>query len=94
MYIAEKYGIKGKYPEHEIIKIVSNRVTTMNESLKSCPFCGGEAQIEHDFMGNGYSYVHCLKCGLKSVMFMRSFEQASDILAIEYWNGRADNAAD
>ena len=59
--------------------------------LKPCPFCGGEAQIEHEYTGAGYSYVCCKKCGLKSVSFMRSFEIASDIEAIKYWNRRADN---
>lgn len=66
----------------------------MDKSLKPCPFCGGEAQLEHDFGGQGYLYVHCLKCGLKSVMFKRCFEESSDLNAIEYWNGRADNATD
>lgn len=63
----------------------------MNESLKPCPFCGGKAQLEHELKGNGYSYVHCLKCGLHSVMFMRCFEESSDLKAVEYWNRRADN---
>lgn len=64
----------------------------MPNELKPCPFCGGEAQLEHDFMGIGSSYVVCKKCGLKSVSFMRSFECSSDANAVEYWNRRADNA--
>lgn len=60
--------------------------------LKPCPFCGGKAQLEHDYQGNGNSYVVCKSCGLKGVSFIRSFETASDLNAIEYWNRRAENA--
>lgn len=59
--------------------------------LKPCPFCGGEAQLEHDYHGNGSSHVICKRCGLRSVSFIRSFETASDLNAIEYWNRRVDN---
>lgn len=59
--------------------------------LKPCPFCGGEAHIEHDYHGNGFSYICCQSCGLKSGSFMRSFEIASDTEAIKYWNRRVEN---
>ena len=61
------------------------------DELKPCPFCGGKAHLEHDYTGDGFSYVCCEKCGLHSVSFVRSFEQASDLRAIEYWNRRADD---
>ena len=59
--------------------------------LKPCPFCGGEANLMHDHAGSGYSYVMCGNCGLKSVSFIRSFDRASDLDAIKYWNGRAED---
>jgi Lar family restriction alleviation protein len=61
------------------------------DELKPCPFCGGESHIEHEYSGNGFSYVVCRKCGLNSVKFMRDFNTASDKNAIEYWNRRVDN---
>ena len=59
--------------------------------LKPCPFCGGDAHLQHDHAGCGYSYVICERCGLKSVYFVRSFDRASDLDAIEYWNRRAED---
>ena len=37
--------------------------------LKPCPFCGGEAHIEHEYAGVGHSYVCCKKCGLNIIWF-------------------------
>ena len=59
--------------------------------LKPCPFCGGKAILDHDYAGNGMSYIRCEKCGLESVHFIKSFEVASDDQAIKYWNRRDDN---
>ena len=62
----------------------------MND-LKPCPFCGGGAQIEHDYDGFGYSYVRCTKCGLMSIKFIKSFKISSDKEAIDFWNRRVKN---
>ena len=59
--------------------------------LKPCPFCGGEALLDHDYGGMGTSYVRCKKCGLESIRFIKSFECASDDRAVKFWNMRADN---
>lgn len=59
--------------------------------LKPCPFCGGDAQLEHIHDGFGYSYVRCKKCGVESVKFIKSFEVSSDKEAVEFWNRRAEN---
>lgn len=59
--------------------------------LKPCPFCGGTAKIRHDYDGNGYSYVECEKCHMKSTRFMRLFERSSDEAAKAFWNRRVDN---
>ena len=59
--------------------------------LKSCPFCGGKALLNHDYAGIGASYIQCEKCGVESIRFLRSFEIASDEKAVEFWNRRADD---
>ena len=73
----------------------------MNKELKPCPFCGGEAALRHEYVGDGYSYVACLKCSLVSPRFMRAFDSSSDLNATNYWNTRIsesveenDNATD
>ena len=58
--------------------------------LKPCPFCGGNAILDHDFTEPGFSYIRCERCGLESVHFIKSFEIASDERAIKYWNRRAN----
>ena len=58
--------------------------------LKPCPFCGGNAILAHDHTGLGMSYIRCECCGIESVHFIKSFEVASDDLAIKYWNRRTD----
>lgn len=37
----------------------------MTERLKPCPFCGGRARLQTEFMSDGYEYraVVCSKCG-------------------------------
>lgn len=59
--------------------------------LKPCPFCGGNAVLDHYNTEPGLSYIRCEKCGLESVRFVKSFEVASDEQAIKFWNRRADN---
>lgn len=63
----------------------------MTEKLKSCPFCGGEAEIykmtnfsrpEDDFEG---FYVICSECAVQTRMEGR----ASDVIAV--WNRRANS---
>ena len=63
----------------------------MITELKSCPFCGGEAELQHDHSGGGYSYIRCVKCGVRSIMFMKEFDRSSDADAVNYWNGRAED---
>lgn len=54
--------------------------------LLTCPFCGGEAEMEEDYSyGHGllFSYKpHCSKCGCNIGMFSDKTE------AIEQWNTR------
>jgi len=55
----------------------------MSETLKPCPFCGGEAFVH--MLGNeiakGY-YIACDECGAKTIVFGYEAE------AIEEWNRR------
>ena len=57
--------------------------------LKSCPFCGSEAELTHGkFDGKGTSYVCCTRCGATGEFFCISYDHASDDLAIAAWNKR------
>lgn len=61
------------------------------DELKPCPFCGGNAKLDHDYTGLGASYIRCERCGAESIRFVKSFEIASDDEAVEFWNRRADD---
>ncbi len=64
----------------------------MDENLKLCPFCGGEAELQYGGSGNresaGMSFVRCKKCGAISQKFEVSRKYSSDEKAIEAWNRR------
>lgn len=56
----------------------------MNETtvrIKKCPCCGGKAKLESSAY-SGTVYIHCLKCGLSTKMFMFVRE------AVDIWNRR------
>ena len=59
--------------------------------LKPCPFCGGEAELRHEHSATGFSYIKCVKCHLSSPMFPRSYDKASDEVATNFWNRRAED---
>lgn len=65
----------------------------MNEKeLKPCPFCGGQAQLDHEGTGrNVYSKVRCMKCYCVTKGFMISTEHSSDEKAIEAWSRRVED---
>lgn len=58
--------------------------------LKPCPFCGGEAKIQHG--GNGgkdmdyRSFVKCEVCGALGAKFRISTTTACDVEAAKAWN--------
>lgn len=56
----------------------------VNEKLKPCPFCGGEAITLENMIGN--YRVECYHC------FAHTFYEDSKEKAIEEWNRRAENA--
>lgn len=53
----------------------------MNDELKPCPFCGGEARLER--IPNRSFIVRCPKCGAKTPYWSWS------AAAIKTWNKRA-----
>ena len=62
----------------------------IEETLKPCPFCNGEAKLyrEQNHGGLNGSVVRCEKCGAKGKWVQLSYTCASDNAAIEAWNGR------
>ena len=56
--------------------------------LKPCPFCGGEAKLEHLSKS---SMVYCLSCKASSKLIEYAPDYASDEKAIEAWNRRAED---
>lgn len=58
--------------------------------LKTCPFCGSGASLEHGrkAMSKDYSYVRCKVCGASTWRFSVKPDRASDKVAIEAWNRR------
>ena len=59
--------------------------------LKTCPFCGGQAEISGGrYDGKSTSYVKCKRCMATGEFFFVSPEYASNDRAIEAWNRRAE----
>lgn len=58
--------------------------------LKLCPFCGGEAVIEHTSQYGNSSYVMCVKCHARTTGYFNSKTDTADERATNAWNGRAD----
>ena len=46
---------------------------TLNNALKSCPFCGGQACVKtHAITSLASAFVQCEKCNVKSAEFFDS----------------------
>lgn len=62
--------------------------------LKPCPFCGGEAKIQHEYSresGDWYA-VDCLnkKCPMEIVIVTTGW-RPTEAEAVEAWNRRAND---
>lgn len=57
------------------------------QKLLSCPLCGGEASIEHDYdyASHPWYYVECDKCGCKTETHV---DENGKEQAIKEWNTR------
>lgn len=55
-----------------------------NKELKSCPFCGGEADILQHKDGVDDWIVYCKKCGCQTDFMFTEYE------AVYAWNTRND----
>ena len=71
-----------------------DRKTNKIYSLKPCPFCGGEAEIDTETvreMGCHWDsyFVICSKCEARSVGIDERFEEMDKI--IEDWNRRVND---
>lgn len=54
-------------------------------TLKSCPFCGGEAHFYYD--DNGWNWIECSRCHASSKAAVHAMEDCRTILS-EGWNKR------
>lgn len=68
----------------------------MAETLKLCPFCGGEAElVAGTYRDGGYlentAYVRCKGCGLRTYEF-HECKPPEDVqrYAVDVWNDRAE----
>jgi Lar family restriction alleviation protein len=64
-----------------------------NKELKPCPFCGGEAVLEHFKSRKGYEAT--IQCNGECVLYMSTITHDTEEEAIEAvtkaWNRRAEN---
>ena len=59
----------------------------MNDKLKPCPFCGGEASICKKY---GSIFVRCNKCFASSGPFYSNLMYRVEDKAADLWNRRAN----
>jgi len=63
---------------------------SINDPLLPCPFCGGEAKLQHiqqegpNFDGR---YIDCVRCGASTNLMFSVMEDCIPSL-VEYWNRR------
>jgi len=58
----------------------------MTEQLKPCPFCGGEADFDHD--DDDWQWIECGKCHVATMSMVSAMDDCKPIL-VEHWNRRA-----
>ena len=64
----------------------------MNDKLKPCPFCGGEAALHKIAFFKHEAYVRCKTCGVRTLEFSSATMEDAKLKAIEAWNRRAGEA--
>jgi len=64
----------------------------MREQIKSCPFCGGKAEVRNDKELNGVTdWVECIECSCQTRTYYTHIKTETDqeAEAIKAWNRRA-----
>ena len=59
----------------------------MNDKLKPCPFCGGEAELRVNVCA---VYIACTECSAESVHVLTSPMYTAADKAAEAWNNRVN----
>lgn len=68
----------------------------MTEKLMPCPFCGGEAVLQHGGCGDfkkadGMAFVRCADCGSIGQKIKIAYNYCADDEAVKAWNRRTLN---
>ena len=65
----------------------------MNDELKPCPFCGGQARLKKHYKLEQTWYVQCHKCGIRTPNSTQTpyqnWAEARDY-PVKMWNRRAE----
>ncbi len=77
-------------------KAWKERIKRVNSRLKSCPCCGGKAEVKEGFNTDGRCgydtvYIECSRCGLKTIELITDGyydEWHTPEEAAELWNRR------
>lgn len=94
-------GLTMNYYEEQLIKSVEKkvwkeRIKRVNSRLRSCPCCGGKAEVREQSRPDGYCsynvlFVECGRCGLKTKeLIMDDYygEHHTPEKSAELWNRR------
>lgn len=69
-------------------------MTSWDNKLKPCPFCGGKAEIKDTVMGyvrDSVIWPECQKCGCRLPKIYVKASYCANDKAVEAWNRRANN---
>ena len=86
-----KNALSEWYEGSNIVATIDNENLT-NSKIKSCPFCGGDAEYKYPFKEIGQNkpltgivYIECKSCGVKTRQFRDEKNHKS---SMDNWNNR------